>query len=141
RSHLTRRPAPVAADFDDILRFHPGSRASVRRHWRRRRLAPLARNCCVRRYARGHAAGHFLRPGPVLRNREPRREKAPEPAHADRDQRAGVRRLNPRWLILASGALLITGCTVGPNYHRPPVAVPGQFRNAPLPSGPNSIAD
>lgn len=46
-----------------------------------------------------------------------------------------------RWLIVASGALLLSGCTVGPNYHRPQIAVPDQFRNAPAASGSGSIAD
>src|SRR5260370_33242048 len=35
----------------------------------------------------------------------------------------------------------LTGGAGGPNYHRPQVAVPDQFRNAPAPAGPNSIAD
>jgi NodT family efflux transporter outer membrane factor (OMF) lipoprotein len=48
--------------------------------------------------------------------------------------------LKARWLIVASVALLLAGCTVGPNYHRPQIAVPDQFRNAPSAS-PNSLAD
>ncbi len=35
--------------------------------------------------------------------------------------------------------LALTGCLVGPNYHRPQVAVPNQFRNAPPPEA--SMAD
>ena len=46
-----------------------------------------------------------------------------------------------RWLAAASGALLLSGCTVGPNYHRPQIAVPDQFRNAPAAAGTSSIAD
>ena len=49
--------------------------------------------------------------------------------------------MRPRWLIVASGALLLAGCTLGPNYHRPQIAVPDQFRNEPLPPGGSSIAD
>jgi NodT family efflux transporter outer membrane factor (OMF) lipoprotein len=49
--------------------------------------------------------------------------------------------LKPPWLIVASGALLLAGCTVGPNYHRPQIAVPDQFRNAPSSAGANSLAD
>jgi NodT family efflux transporter outer membrane factor (OMF) lipoprotein len=49
--------------------------------------------------------------------------------------------LNPRPWIIAALALALTGCTLGPNYHRPQVAVPDQFRNAPAAAGPNSIAD
>ena len=46
-----------------------------------------------------------------------------------------------RWLIVASGALLLAGCTVGPNYHRPQIAVPDQFRNAQPATEANSLAD
>jgi multidrug efflux system outer membrane protein len=49
--------------------------------------------------------------------------------------------LNPRPWIIAALALALTGCTLGPNYHRPQVSVPDQFRNAPAAAGPNSIAD
>jgi multidrug efflux system outer membrane protein len=34
-------------------------------------------------------------------------------------------------LFLLSAALLLSGCTVGPNYKRPTVAVPGSYRGAP----------
>ena len=46
-----------------------------------------------------------------------------------------------RWL-LAPVAVLLTGCAMGPNYHRPAVTLPGEFRNGP--PGANaavSIAD
>ena len=43
------------------------------------------------------------------------------------------------WIIV-SLSLVLTGCALGPNYHRPQVAVPDQFRNAPA-AGSNSIAD
>jgi NodT family efflux transporter outer membrane factor (OMF) lipoprotein len=43
-------------------------------------------------------------------------------------------------LLTAIGALALTGCAIGPNYHRPQIPVPDQFRNAPV-AGPNSIAD
>ena len=49
--------------------------------------------------------------------------------------------MKARWLIVASVALLLAGCTVGPNYHRPQIAVPDQFRSAPPSAGPNSLAD
>ena len=49
--------------------------------------------------------------------------------------------MNPRPWIIAALALALTGCTLGPNYHRPQVSVPDQFRNAPAAAGPNSIAD
>lgn len=37
--------------------------------------------------------------------------------------------------ILAAGVLALCGCTVGPNYKRPQVALPGEFRGAPA-AGP-----
>jgi NodT family efflux transporter outer membrane factor (OMF) lipoprotein len=49
--------------------------------------------------------------------------------------------LKARSWIVAALALTLTGCALGPNYHRPQVAVPDQFRNAPAPAGPSSIAD
>jgi len=49
--------------------------------------------------------------------------------------------LKPRWLIVASGALFLAGCTVGPNYHRPQIAVPDRFRNALPATEANSLAD
>jgi multidrug efflux system outer membrane protein len=47
-----------------------------------------------------------------------------------------------RLRLLVSIALFaaLTACMVGPNYHRPPQALPGQFRNAPA-SSAASIAD
>jgi len=44
---------------------------------------------------------------------------------------------------IATAALLLAGCTVGPNYHRPQVAVPASFRAPePLPESPAaSLAD
>jgi NodT family efflux transporter outer membrane factor (OMF) lipoprotein len=45
-------------------------------------------------------------------------------------------------VILAIGALALAGCTMGPNYQRPKLPVPGQFRGAPPTADPAaSIAD
>ena len=44
--------------------------------------------------------------------------------------------------LIALSALLLAGCAVGPNYKRPDVALPGQFRNAPAATDATaSIAD
>ena len=48
--------------------------------------------------------------------------------------------MTSRWLPIASAALLLSGCKIGPNYHRPQIPVPDQFRNAPA-AGAASIAD
>jgi len=45
-----------------------------------------------------------------------------------------------RLIIIPAAALLFASCAVGPNYKRPPVTVPGQFRGAPAPSA-TSVAD
>jgi multidrug efflux system outer membrane protein len=47
-----------------------------------------------------------------------------------------------RLALLAPAALLLAGCTVGPNYKRPDIALPAQFRGAaPGATGDTSIAD
>ena len=49
-----------------------------------------------------------------------------------------------RWRLLPPAiALLVglSGCMLGPNYHRPPETLPGQFRDAPAATSPASIAD
>jgi multidrug efflux system outer membrane protein len=42
--------------------------------------------------------------------------------------------------IVAIALLMLTGCTVGPNYKRPPVTVPGGYRGLAPDSGPETIA-
>jgi multidrug efflux system outer membrane protein len=44
--------------------------------------------------------------------------------------------------VLSLIAILLTGCTMGPNYHRPPIQTPDAFRS-PTPVGPDpaSLAD
>ncbi len=37
--------------------------------------------------------------------------------------------------------VVVAGCAVGPNYKRPPLNVPGEFRGAPNVTGTNSLAD
>ena len=49
--------------------------------------------------------------------------------------------MKTRCLLLACVALGLGGCMLGPNYRRPQVAVPDQFRNAPPAAGANSIAE
>jgi NodT family efflux transporter outer membrane factor (OMF) lipoprotein len=45
-------------------------------------------------------------------------------------------------LFLVCGALLLAGCAVGPNYKRPDLSIPANFRGAAdQPSGPASLAD
>src|SRR6516162_4622835 len=46
-------------------------------------------------------------------------------------------------LVLSLSVLVLSGCTMGPNYQRPKVALPGEFRGSPAPGGATaaSIAD
>jgi multidrug efflux system outer membrane protein len=46
-------------------------------------------------------------------------------------------------LVVSLSVLVLSGCTMGPNYQRPKVALPGEFRGAPAPGGATaaSIAD
>jgi NodT family efflux transporter outer membrane factor (OMF) lipoprotein len=40
--------------------------------------------------------------------------------------------------LICSGALLLTSCKVGPNYHRPPASVSDAFKEAPPPDSPQA---
>lgn len=49
-----------------------------------------------------------------------------------------------KWTWLTLAAVFLSGCTVGPNYKRPAVAIPGAFRGAAAVAGPtpaNPLAD
>lgn len=46
-----------------------------------------------------------------------------------------------RTAILICGALLLAGCRMGPNYSRPAIPVPQQYRGAPNGEAANSLAD
>ena len=46
-----------------------------------------------------------------------------------------------RRLVLAVSALALCGCTMGPNYKRPPIALPGSYRGAAPAGSTASLAD
>ena len=46
-----------------------------------------------------------------------------------------------RMLVPLFALVLLSGCAVGPNYHRPVVHTPAQFRGADAPATPESLAD
>jgi len=61
---------------------------------------------------------------------------------AQSQRSAGRRRPAGRVRIaLVLVAACLTGCTVGPNYHRPALSPPGSFRGAPPLPAPASLAD
>src|SRR4051812_8888231 len=51
------------------------------------------------------------------------------------------RRLAFQFLAPALLFLCMAGCSVGPNYKRPDVHLPAEFRGAPIPISTNSFAD
>ena len=44
-------------------------------------------------------------------------------------------------IAVTSGLLVLVGCAIGPNYKRPAVESPAQFRSAPETISTNSLAD
>ncbi len=52
-----------------------------------------------------------------------------------------TRKMLPTLATLAFAGALLAGCAVGPNYHRPAVAVPEQLRGQPGPAEAASLAD
>jgi outer membrane protein, multidrug efflux system len=46
-----------------------------------------------------------------------------------------------RWIALAAATLVLGACTVGPNYARPPLDPPPQFRSAMTPATAESLGD
>ncbi len=49
--------------------------------------------------------------------------------------------MNRRLITIMLAAALLTGCTVGPNYHRPKVTTPTAFRGVEATTDPASLAD
>jgi multidrug efflux system outer membrane protein len=49
--------------------------------------------------------------------------------------------MNPRPIVVALAAGLVTACTVGPNYRRPVIEAPSNFRAASTAVSPASLAD
>ena len=115
--------AAVAADSDDLVRVHSRRGAAGAGHRRGRGVAAIAGHGGVRRHERGHAAGDFHRARALLRD--------------SASSGAGPVMTRAAWVLLP--ALLLSGCAVGPNYKRPVVAVPEQYRGAA--ADPASLAD
>lgn len=53
----------------------------------------------------------------------------------------GFAKAKMRLIAIATIGSLLSGCAVGPNYHRPPVTPPTAFRGDVGPAGPASLAD
>src|SRR5262249_48382308 len=118
-------PSP-AADSDDVVRVH-SRRAAVGAGQRRQfGRAALARYRGIQRHVERGSVGYFYRSGALRDDREAR--GTPASCRCSCGNRGG----SPmKRTIVALSVLALTGCTMGPNYKRPQVAVPGQFRSAP----------
>ena len=136
RCRARRRAAAAAADSDDVVRVHPRLRAAVGRDRLRRRVAPHPRHGRHHRHAGGDAASRSSSSRCCsCWSSGCRRARwcARRIAHAisvPGEERAVIATIGMStahdalvaWLLVAYGA---AGCTVGPNYRRPPVDVPG----------------
>src|SRR5205823_1342572 len=95
-----------------------------------------------RRNARGQRHRHLPDPRDFLHGGEIVGRESSQP---ESSAHAGARRLNMKhsFVVVAIAAGLLTSCTVGPNYARPTVPVPVNFRAPdPLPAPQaESLAD
>src|SRR4029453_492043 len=140
------RPAALPADLDDGLCLHPRRRAADARQWCGRRRSERHGH----RGVLGNADRHRARCFPDTRQLHLRRKPGAQ-GSVDQESRrstdAGPRarkaaRMRARAIVL-SAALLLAGCTVGPDYRRPELSVPSEFRGlAPdAPTGGQSLGD
>src|SRR5215475_912767 len=62
----------------------------------------------------------------------------------DRGRMQGARTVQTRWIMAAVVVSVLSGCMVGPDYHRPALPSPTVFRGAPdpaVPPDPTSLGD
>src|SRR5262249_21465799 len=81
-----------------------------------------------------HRAGPLRRDRAALRAREPRAAAGTEPGHS-------WSRVMKRLLVALVALPLLASCAVGPQYRRPTVPVPAQFRGAEPTTSLGSLAD
>ena len=131
-------PTALPAHLDDGVRLHPGRRAADARH--------RCRRGCPERDGHGGVLGHADRhlSGRVHHPRQfcVRRRARPAPTSGGAGRRARTRARHARrsractrrialmrqTLCGLMTALALTGCTVGPDYRRPPVNIPSTYR-------------
>src|SRR5216110_3073701 len=53
----------------------------------------------------------------------------------------GTERHDPFHIVALVACLLVAGCAIGPNYKRPSINLPANFRAEAIPASTNSIAD
>src|SRR6266576_685109 len=118
-------------------------RTSVDGIWRRRDLATRARHRRHRRHAGRIHFGHLPYPGKFRccrANRTPKKEGISTSVGTGYRPDRGRLTMIGRHGFIAIMLLLLTGCTVGPKYKRPPVTVPGAYRGLAPDSDPQTIA-
>ncbi len=130
----------AAADPDDRVCLHPGLRAVVDCVGFGRRVPADSGNGGNWRHAGGNDNRHLPDPGDVRCGGGAERALQPQTGSGSRRGLAagGGKRLMHRNCLtsaaLISAALLLGGCTVGPNYHRPALNPPASYR------GPDNAA-
>src|SRR4051794_20282795 len=133
--HRSRTPS-TAAYSDDLVRLHSG-RLSLGDRDRRQLSGPaFTRHRRIRRHADRDPAGRLYRAGALRPDRGIRRTAAARPRRGAEPGGCPMRALF--WILPLA---FLSGCAVGPNYHRPQVPVPDAFRNAPPSPGTESIGD
>ena len=130
-------PPALPADPDDGVRVHPGRRAAHARERRRRGGAERHGHLGVLGHADRDGAGrlHHSRKLHVLRRIRPPRAacgggrggSCPSRGRAHAGGRVALMRRSLGGLVTA---LVLSGRAVGPDYHRPEIAIPSAFRGA-----------
>ncbi len=119
--------AAASAHFDDVVRVPAGRRAFDGRERSGRGGAAGAGNGGVQRHGGGDHSGRIHRAGLVCGDRRICRARQGPCAYRRAHAGTGERRLMRRgWLAICLVGL--GGCMVGPNYQRPAVTPPPQFR-------------
>ena len=151
RVRARRRPAAVAADPDDQLRIPARLPAAGLRPRRRRRGPARHGQLHRRRHARRELHRRLPHPRHVLHRRESARRPT-RGAEAGRGNEAGRGEAPgrgeqamtlPKKALPAAAALimLLAGCAVGPDYKKPEIPLPDNFRGQPAPAAAQSLAD
>jgi NodT family efflux transporter outer membrane factor (OMF) lipoprotein len=127
------------ADSDDVICIYSGRPSSGHsdRGWRRVEACPWNRGPGWNEHC--DRADRVLRPGAFRGNRKSGRARQPPPCEGVCVQHriGGSSPMNAQPLVSAL-VLFLSGCAVGPNYKRPAIEVPPEFRT-PKPNPPSGV--
>src|SRR5262249_14328879 len=138
------RPASLPSDLDDGLRLHHRRRATHGGQRRRRGRAERDGHRRVRGDADRHCARRVHYPGQLFLRGVARPAPRPRGATGARARHpgAGPRRApRMRRRAVVAVALVLGGCTLGPDYTRPAVTMPASFRGAGAETAAETLAD